>query len=907
MATDAPALTDQPDTTPKVADQPSPSPAKEDENLKVAKNPQTGEVRVFHNNEWVVPKSVSANPKTGATAYLIGDTWTIAPPKIDYESGSPFSAKFAVERADNPKEAKIALEKIYGKGNAGQDQAGEWWIKQDGKRVSVFGKGGLASLKKMGAGAIATAAPTLGAVTGAGVGLGLGGPPGAIAGAGLGYMAGKGADDFTKMLEGTLSKSPGEEAKTLVQGGAENALLQGAPGAIGKAAGDFTNFLRTNVFGAEPSGSSMARKMLAAGARPPIASVAPKAKVFQYDQMLRNLISGNPQEGRNIAYVENQMKNVLKSSGMSDEQVFSTLNEVGNKGALTEGRTEIGGLATTEVRSYVDGLAKDANDALVIAKAQAEKEGAIFKKLSSMTGPIANDTAAAITESRTDFGRAMGAAYENIDKMTGSAPIIGTGALKKRVADQLKYIDPSAVPSIYKRIMDLPQQIPIMQAHALRSDLRQASMANNLTPDAMNFRFGDLADAVDLEFKKAPSSIMSKLALADGAGPESKATVTSVISAMRKVDDLYGEGIAKYKDAVVNKLVTSMKAGIEPDATVTANLIAQTGYTERMKTVISMMKPETKRAVAAADMKNMLTDASKRTAELGYETKGRALMDIVRERKDIIDNLYGPIYGKDFVNRLETYSKDLAAVGGKVDIADLERVTKELGPGAIPEYLATRLDKLRKIDAVVKDNFLGSLNSKDPAVVDRAYDLMVKPGGEARLESAIQFFGDQSPTVKAIRAYALKDAMGSAIVEMPSSATTIAGTALDSYMSKFTKKQQEMLFPNGLADDMRQLAKESRFLFPWMTGSGEKDVGASMAAAGIKGHIPFKMSADWHWARAKVFGFLADRPALIKLFAGVSKMPDSPEKKAAKQVLFRATQSIMNTHTGAPEQQEEQQ
>ena len=905
MADELSAVLEKPDAAPKVAEKPVASKSKEDDGLQIAKNPQTGEIRVLQGKEWVVPNAVSENPKTGETAYLIGDTWTIAPPKIDYEAGSPFSAKFAVERADNPKEAKLALEKLYGKENAGQDKNGNWWIKQDGKRVSVFGKGSLSSLSKLGTGMIATAAPNIGAVTGAGVGFGLGGPPGAAIGAGIGYMGGKGIDEFAKMLEGTLSKNSGEEAKTLLSGGAANALLQGAPGAASRIGGGLKDWMRSRVFGAEPGGSSMARKMLVDGARPPITSVAPKAKVFQYDQMLRNLISGNPQETRNIAYVQNQMRNVLKSSGLSDEQVYSMIGEIGDKGALASGQAEVGKLATAEVRSYVNGLAKDAADALTIAKSAAEKEGAIFKTLASTSKPIAQEIAGAVSQNRTDFGRAMSAAYGNIDKMTGSAPIIGLGGLKRRVAEQLKYIDPAAVPSVYKRIMGMPERIPIMQAHALRSDLRAASMSNNLTPDAVNFRYGDLADAVDVEFNRASSSIMSKLALSDAAGPGSKQTVKSVVDSMRKVDKLYGEGVAKYKDAVVNKLVASMKSGIEPDATITADLIAKTGYSQRMKTVVSMLKPETKRLVAAADMKNMLEDASKRTAELGYETKGRALMDIVRERRDVINGLYEPIYGKDFVKRLEGYSKDLAAVGGKVDITDLEKVTKDLGPGAVPEYLAMRLDKLRKMDAVVKDNFIGALNSNDPAVVDRAYNMLVQPGGEKKLEAAFEFFKKDSPTIKAIQSYALKDAMASAVVEMPSSATTIAGTALDSYMSKFTKRQQELLFPNGLADDMRILARESRFLFPWMTKSGEQDFGASLAAAEIKGHVPFSLSADYHYLKAKFFGWISDRPMLIRAFAGVAKMPDSPEKKAAKQVLFRAAQSIMNSHTSAPEQREE--
>ena len=827
---------------------------------------------------------------------------------IDYETGASFGSKFDVERADNPKEARLALEKIHGKDNVGQDEKGNWWVKQDGKKVAVFGGGGgaLTSLEKMGTGAIATAAPTLGAVAGGVAGLALGGPLGAIMGTGAGYVLGKGTDEFTKMMQGILAKTPGEEAKTLVVGGLENAALQGLPGTVSRLGGGFKEWLRGNVFGVEPGGALMVRKMLNEGARPPITSVAPKAKVFQYDQMLRNLVSGNPQQGRNIAYVEGRMKDVLKSSGMNDEQIVGAMKEIENKGAITSGQTEIGNLAVSGVRSYVDGFTKEADSALTVAKDQVVKEGAIFKKLASTSGPIAADVAQAISQSRSDFGRAMSAAYGNLDRMTGSAPLIGTGMLKKRVEEQLKYIDPAAVPTIFKRILDLPGQIPIMQAHALRSDLRTAATSNTLTPDVANYRFGDLADAMDVEFKRAPASLESVQNLMAITGQESKKTVASVIATMRKVDNLYGEGIAQYKDAVVNKLVTSMKTGMQPDAAITADLIAKTGYTERMKTVVSMLQPETRRAVAAADMKNMLAEASKRTAELGYETKGRALMDIVRERKDVIDGLYGPIYGKEFGKRLETYAKDLAAVGGKVDIADLERITKDLGPGAIPEYLSMRLDKLRKIDAVVKDNFLSALNSKDPAVVDRAYDLMVKPGGESRLESVVQFFGEKSPTVAAIRQYALKDAMSSAIVEMPSSATTIAGTSLDSYLNRFSKRQQELLFPNGLADDMRTLSKESKYLFPWMTKSGEQDFGASLQAASIKAKVPFSLHADYRYLRAKLFGFMADRPSLIRAFAGSAKMPDTPAGRAMKQATFRTAQAIINEHTSEPEQLETQ-
>lgn len=875
--------------------------------METATNQTTGERLVLDNGKWAPIKATASNPKTGEKAYLVGDAWKIEPADIDYQTGAPFSSKFAVERADNPEEARLALEKIHGKGsaespNVGQDKKGNWWVMQDGKKVAVFGGGGGAatSLSKLGTGMVATAAPTLGAVAGAGAGLALGGPPGTIVGAGGGYMLGKGTDEFAKFMQGIYAKNPSEEAKTLAVGGLENAAFQGLPGAA-RSIGGFKNWLRENLFGVEPGGALMAKKMLASGARPPVASIAPGARVFQYDQMLRNLVSGNPMQERNIAYIEEQMKNVLKSSGMTDQEVLGFMKEISSKPAVISGQTEVGNLAVTGVQSYVVGLAKEADSALSVAKQQVDKEGAIFKKLASTSGPLATDVAEAISQSRSDFGRAMQAAYGHLDKMTGSAPIIGTGLLKKHVAEQLQYIDPSAVPAIFNRIMKLPNQIPLMQAHALRSELRTASMSNNLTPDVANFRFGDLANAMDVEFKRAPTSIESGFNLATTIGPESSTTVKSVIDTMRKVDTMYGSGIAQYNDAVVNKLVTSMKAGIEPDATITAELIAKTGYTERMKTVVSMLKPETRRAVAAADMKNMLADASKRTAELGYETKGRALMDIVRERKEAINGLYGSIYGKQFVSRLETYSKDLAAVGGKVDIADLERVTKELGPGVVPDYLATRLDKLLKIDATVKDNFLSALYSKDPAVVDRAYDLMVKPGEEARLESAIKFFGENSPTVKAIRSYALKDAMSSAIVEMPSSATTIAGTALDSYLGKFSKRQQQLLFPNGLSDDMKILARESRFLFPWMTKSGEQDFGASLQAASIKAHVPFSLHADYRYVRAKFFGWIADRPPLIRAFAGVYKMPDGPAKRAAKQALFRTAQSIMNTHEEAPE------
>ena len=62
--------------------------------------------------------------------------WAQKEADIDYKAGASFGTRVMVQRADNPKEAALALDKVYGTGNYGQDRFGQWWVKE-GDRIVI--------------------------------------------------------------------------------------------------------------------------------------------------------------------------------------------------------------------------------------------------------------------------------------------------------------------------------------------------------------------------------------------------------------------------------------------------------------------------------------------------------------------------------------------------------------------------------------------------------------------------------------------------------------------------------------------------------------------------------------------------------------------------------------------------
>lgn len=776
---------------------------------------------------------------------------------VDYETGASAAAKLRLQRADNPREAMLALEWLYGKGNAGQDPSGRWWVKDGDRKVEVFGGGqGLfdTPMRKLLSGMVATAPQSMGALGGLGVGVAAApftGGTSILIGPALGAMAGEAADEFVKAAQGFYSKNFGEQAVDAMDTASVETLFALAPPAAKQSAKKFGNWLRESWLGVTDAGREMTHSLLARGARPQVEMVAPDMKASSYKVLMRNLLSGNPQTARNTEFIQGEMRQILRHEGMADREIDDLLGELTTKSSSIA-PTEVGRMLTSRVTGYVEGLQKESQAALDDATKAALGQVKIYETLANQAEPIGREVAEAIGKSRGAVGAAFNKVYQHVDDMTGGAPIIHLGRTKLDILDQIEGLPPSSVPAIYTRILQMPDQIPVMQAHAMRSDLRKLGEASNLTPDMAQHRFGELADSVDRAFNEAPNALR-------GMDPALASQAKTAIDFMRKADKSYGEAIRPYKDAVVNRLVSQMKAGIEPDAAVTADLIMKEGWSERTKAIMGMMQPELRRKVAAADM-DMFLSGVKKLGGAG-DIRGDAMVKALTEREGIMSELYDPIYGKGFVKSLRKAADDLRALDGKIEVQNME-------PGAVRDALMRQVEATKQIDAVVKDNFLGALNSKDPAVVDRAYHMLVQPGEEAKLKAAADFFGTTSPEWREVQKYALKDVLGKAVVEMPSRARSISGTDMDRALKPYTKKQQEMLFPDGLADDLKVLAQEAKFLFPWDTRESGKDMGGSLAAAEIKGKLWTNPVAVYKWANYQLIGWLYDHPGVIRFIAG---------------------------------------
>jgi hypothetical protein len=94
------------------------------------------------------------------------------------------------------------------------------------------------------------------------------------------------------------------------------------------------------------------------------------------------------------------------------------------------------------------------------------------------------------------------------------------------------------------------------------------------------------------------------------------------------------------------------------------------------------------------------------------------------------------------------------------------------------------------------------------------------------------------------------------------------------------------------------LSKDIEFLFP----SDLSDTGASIAAAEIKGHLPFKMKAVGHWARYAVENALVSRPELLQFLAGVRVYDPSLGEKLSRVILRNLTKGFAISQNTGPDE-----
>lgn len=782
-------------------------------------------------------------------------------PGIDYNTGASIDMITGLSRASNPKEAELFMKNNFGAGRYGQDKYGNWWGEQDGKRIAINPSNtSFAGVGKNVASTLASGAPvTAGAIGGAVLGemafpLG-GGIPGAM----LGAAAGKGYDELLKWYQGFFDKTPAETVGEIGNEGAIAGAFQGAGPIAGKAARGIKSGIQ-RWFGTTAASRAMGRELSAGGARPPVGSLAPEATATEYKRGLRNTLAGDPQEAGRLAYVDTRMRKIFEHADVPDSEVGTLMKEVYDRSSRVS--ADAAGRAVTAKAGEIQRLLlQDADMARQHAGRILRGIDDSLRKMAQAPASLSEDVATAIKGERRTFSREMTRIYSAVDRLTGDRAIVPTGGIQAAAKDTVHIMPPQAVPPIIKQWADKPPQqfITFEQAHALRTMLREVGELIDVSPTGQ--RIGNvrkLSAAVD----SAINSMTDKIGI-------------QAAKALKAADTAYAKGIAKFNDASVNKLVKDIRSGMPPEPGYVAKQIMNPDRVNMAKAVFNMLPPQVRDGVVKADLETLIANASVRRPDGTMTMDGATLRDLLDSRKMLMNATYPQAAeGASLLKGLRTYGDALAAYNGKIDVTQIRN------PSDITNLLQRGVAASRAADEFARHNPLGALASGDAKVIDRAAEYLATPGNEAITAQVAKTLGANSDQWKSVQRYALQKMFAESVIEKPSLGRTLSGSSIENRLKKFTEKQQELLFPNGLATDMQLLSKEIRFLFP----ENPQDMGQSLAAASIKSGLPFNLWSDYKYARAIMSGWIADHPKMIRLLANEVKL-DKPHARSTMSVL----------------------
>ncbi len=769
-------------------------------------------------------------------------------PDVDYDTGLSFGDRVSLDMADNPAERRMYLEQRYGKDAVGADAKGRTWVKIGDKKIA-------SETTSIGA-QLAASSPEL-AAGGAGAAIGAaGGPVGSIIGFGLGAMAGKGMVEADKATSGRYKKTPKEEAETLGKtaafGAAGEGVGRGAIALLGRAT---KGPIPRKLSGVTPETEAMTAITTYGGASPPIRSAMPSSKIMQFHQNVSNKTVGPFRQEANQQFVDDQLKRILKRSGVPDDQLEKVFAELTNPKANIS-TAELGKDIQASVRARIAVNETAANDTMKQAQAQLDAQ---MKHLDTITrrfkpGDLGVDVAGGIQESRKDFSTAANKIYDRVDQIVGNQPIVPTGQLKKQAQKIIGALPKSDNRTVFHEIMDLPERIKVGDAQRLRTRMWEQADSMTLAPGTIKGDFSRLAKATDVAINNMDAQSGLQI-----MGERAK-------NLLRSADKWYADGIKKFEDATVNRLVKMAETGMAPDPGVIASTIIKPGYTEKAAQILKLLPPDVRNRVIAADFDNVMREAT-RTFEGKDMVQGKILANIIEQRGKLLDIVYG--------GRIAGEIRDFAF---KLQARDGELPLESLNPSTFRSLMQNYKTLTETGESFLKDNYLSVLG-KSKKMPEDVLKWIVRPGQEERLNIALKTFGEGSPQMASIRQMALRDLLRRAIVNTETGVKRgVSGSGLENALKEMTERQQQILFPNGLDEDLRLVADEAKFLFP---ADADKDMAGGLKAGILKGGMPWTLpivaySAGWGW--------LLSRPAVIR-FLAIGLQGDGAARAATRETM----------------------
>ena len=185
-----------------------------------------------------------------------------------------------------------------------------------------------------------------------------------------------------------------------------------------------------------------------------------------------------------------------------------------------------------------------------------------------------------------------------------------------------------------RQLATTADNLPLGQAKAIRSTLGELGELTDMTPGVAKHQFEQLRRAQDVAIGQAA---------ADPA-------VAPAINLLRSLDSTYAEGIRKFKDAALNRMVNQAKTGIAPDPGRVAADVLKPEQSARAAEIKKMVGPDVWRRVGAADWQNVMATAT--DVQTG-EVSARRLAAAIKARDrgvgdaNLLNLTYGPHIAND--------------------------------------------------------------------------------------------------------------------------------------------------------------------------------------------------------------------------------------------------------------------
>ena len=768
------------------------------------------------------------------------------------------------DMATNDVERFKILSKFYGKDNIGRDAQG-LYIKQPGGR-QVYPKSSLVSGTAANAAPIAgQIAGALGGAAAGTAASPAGAIPGAVAGAAAGGAVGQGVNDLILKHFDFYDRTMGQEAGVLGAAAAEGAVSEAGGRVLGAAArfagtAALTGGLKATgatalgdrgplraLVGFDPAAAALAKDLARQGYNLNPTSYAPAMKRLAREFELARLYGADPTAKSEAKYAKDKVLGSLEKLGMSKDTAATeyermrTLTEASSvpagqalKGAAA-GEVERGGANLANIRGNMAAEAESAGKAAVAARDASVKalqtRAAALQTMVQKTldqgkrlldvvaqrvkpGPLAEDYAKKLFAYKENIQNTATQLYAAADEMAGGATHDFSGAAlaaQQFAADIPRELRGVMEPSLIKRIEDLGQigdgetgkaELTFGQAHQLRSQLRNLSYSDKLTP---NFKIGPYLHL---------SGVVDDIIHQGEAGAQWKDAVKQLDTA----DKFYADNMRQFSNSTLQKLATDARDGLPVDAVKLARTIGTPGEMATFDRILKIGGEPLRKRVAAADLRDVLTYS----ARLGRPDKidPKELLKALTERKN--NKTLARIYGPDSLGMMR-YAKRLAARGGDIPIpafeprgimerdgfmralATADRIQgqiTELAARKPLELMAAAAKPINERMAQLEKEFGGRLSAdqlrflRDPEVLAEAAAKRVLRSEEL-LTQAAERFPEAMPL---LRQHAL-ESMLSPLARNEGSGELSAG------LKALTEKQQKILFPGGTDEDLRRLVE----------------------------------------------------------------------------------------------------